>query len=379
MARSNMRDLAIATVNLYNLQTPGGLTYSATPPIPDTEAGRETYRRRVAWLARAVERLDADILCFQELWAAQALADVFAEVAGVGAYDLVARDAPGLGKPQVALAVRRDRFGATTLLPGAEWIPDFPASFHIDGIRETNGAEEEISISINQFSRPVLRARIQPEGRSPTPPPVTVYVAHLKSKGPAQLRETARGSDTVLDHHYSLASSAVAHSRRVLEAAALRAMLDEQMKSVESAALSPTIVAGDLNDGTLSVSTELLTGQPSYRLFAKSTAGAAADKGLYSVETLQQYRAQRHVYYTYVYRNKMESLDHVLVSEEFYDHSKKRQWSFREIEILNDHLNTSDKAGIAERGGVDHGLVRAYFDWNPMAEQVEKVARAMPS
>ncbi len=379
MARANMRDLAIATINLYNLHVPGGRTYSSQPDIPDTEEGRAQYRRRIAWLARAVERLDADVLCFQELWAAQALADVFAEVQGVGDYDLVARNAPGLGKPQVALAVRRDRNGGPTLLSGAEWIPDFPETFRIDGVREANGAEEAISISINQFSRPVLRARIQPEGRSPTPPPVTVYVAHFKSKGPSRLRDITRGSDTVLDHHYALASSAVAHTRRVLEAAALRAMLDEHLKSVESATLSPTIVAGDLNDGTLSVSTELLTGQPSYRLFAKSTAGAAADKGLYSVETLQQYRAQRHVYYTYVYRNKMESLDHILVSEEFYDHSKKRQWSFREIEIVNDHLNTSDKAGIEARGGVDHGLVRAYFDWNPMADQVERVARSMPA
>ena len=31
--------------------------------------------------------------------------------------------------------------------------------------------------------------------------------------------------------------------------------------------------------------------------------------------------SMRHVYYTHVYKHKRESLDHILVSEEFYDHS----------------------------------------------------------
>lgn len=373
---SNMRDLAIATVNLLNLQVPGGVTYDADKPeIPDTEEGRAVYGRRIAWLARTVERLDADIICFQELWSRRALEDVFAQVEDAGAYDLVARDAPALGKPQVALAVRRNRDGSARLLPGADWIADFPETFRLQGLREKFGAKEEISVSIAAFSRPVLVARIQPEGRSPTPPPVAVYGCHLKSKGGTQLAEVRRGSDTVLDHHYAIASAVVSHARRVIEAGALRALLDARMTSVEAEDLSPTIVLGDLNDGTLSVSTELITGQPSYRLFAKSTAGATADKGLYTVETLQQYRSQRDVYYTYIFGNKMESLDHILVSEEFYDHSRKRRWSFHELEIWNDHINTNEKRRAKTLGSTDHGIVRAYFDWNPIADQLTRIAQ----
>jgi predicted extracellular nuclease len=365
----NMRDLAIATVNLLNLTIPGGATYDAAKPeIPDTEDGRRFYDRRIDWLARVVERLDADVICFQELWRVEALNDVFARAAGVGDYDIVARDAPGIGKPQVAMAVRKDRDGGSKV-QGSTWIDAFPETFRLKGVRERDGAAEEISVSIDRFSRPVLRVTVQPEGRNPTPPPVTFYGCHLKSKGGTRLAEVRRGSETVLDHHFALASSAVSHTRRVLEAAALRALLDGTMASIAVPDLSPSVVLGDLNDGTLSVSTELITGQPSYRLFAKSTAGAKADKGLYTVETLQQYRSQTNVYFTYVFRNKLESLDHVLVSEEFYDHSRKRQWSFRELEIYNDHLNTSDKARIDEIGSTDHGIVRAYFDWNPiMAE-----------
>lgn len=376
---ANMRDLSIATVNLFNLQLPGGETYDAgRPPIPDDEAGRARYARRIDWLARTVERLDADVICFQELWAVRALEDVFTAAAAAGDYDLVARDAPGLGRPQVAMAVRRGRDGASRVLPGFAWIEEFPPTFRLRGIRERDGAEEEISVSIGRFSRPILQVAVQPDGQGPRPPAVTFFGCHLKSKGPARVAELVRGSDTVLDHHFGLAASAVSHTRRVLEAAALRAMLDAAMTSVADADLSPTVVIGDLNDGTLSVTTEMITGQPSYRLFAKSTAGATADKGLYTVETLQLYRSQTHVYYTYIFRNKLESLDHILVSEEFYDHSNKRQWSFRELELINDHLNTSEKARVEALGGVDHGVVRALFDWNPMETQVALAAAAAP-
>lgn len=371
--RTNMRDLTFASFNLLNLQVPGGLTYSDTPDIPDTEEGRLAYQRRIEWLANAVQLLNADVIGFQELWSAQALEDVFRSAALLADYDLVARDAPGKYKPQVAAAIRKDRRGEAMLLDGARWIPDFPDTFRIDGIREKWGAQEEIQVSINAFSRPVLTFRIQPEGDRDVPPEVEFYVAHLKSKGGTSLGEVTRGSDTVLDHHYGIASSAVSHTRRVLEAAALRVLLDQQMTSTDERALSPTVVIGDLNDGTGSITTEMITGQPGYRLFQKSTAGSGADKGLYTVETLQQYRSQRDVYYTYIFRNKLESLDHVLVSEEFYDHSKKRKWSFREMEVLNDHLNGSLKKRSDEIGGSDHGIVRAYFDWNPIVEEVEKV------
>lgn len=369
----NMRDVSVATFNLLNLHVPGGLTYSDTPSIPDTAEGRVEYETRLAWLGQKIRVLDADIIGFQELWSKKALEDVFEASGMADDYVLIARDAPGKYKPQVAAAVRKDRHGDSIVVGDPEWIADFMPSFNLDGVRESHGAEEEIQVSINKFSRPILNFKVQPEGRSKKPPEVEFFVAHLKSKGGTKLREVVRGSETILDHHYGLASSAVSHTRRILEAGALRALLDDRMASTDERILSPVVVLGDLNDGTTSTSTELITGQPGYRLMAKSTAGATADKGLYTVEALQQYRSQRHVYYTYIYKNKMESLDHILVSEEFYDHSKKRQWSFKEMEVINDHLNASQKKRLEELGGSDHGIVRAYFDWNPIEDEIEKI------
>ncbi len=358
---ANMRDLSFATFNLLNLQVPGGLTYGDKPPYPDTEAGRAAYARKIAWTAGMIGLLDAEVIGFQELWAARALADAFEAAEVAGDYDLVARDAPGPGRPQVALAVRRDRNGETQLAPGAEWVAAFPPTFRLDGLRETQGAEEEVTVTIDAFSRPVLRAAIRPEGRGPTPPEVSLFVAHLKSKGPARL--SLRDPPEALVEHRRIVTSAVSHIRRVMEAGALRVMLDEAMRAEDEDALSPTVVLGDLNDDSLSVTTEMISDLPRYRVVQKSRAGETSDRGLYSVERLQQYRSLRHVYYTHIFRDKRESLDHILVSEEFYDHSRKRRWSFREMEVWNDHLN---REALEDEGASDHGIVRASFDWNPM-------------
>lgn len=364
MPRTNMRDLSFATFNLLNLQVPGKLTYSNTPPFSDDEQGRNAYHKKVSWTARQVKLLDAEVIAFQELWSEQALRDVFTEAELLDEYDIVARDAPGLGKPQVALAVRKDRHGQPQLLDGWEWIDHFPETFNFDSLHENDGAEEEVSITINHFSRPVLHCVIQSEGTSPKPPQVSVYVAHFKSKGPARL-SFAEPRPEALIHHTKITKSAVAHIRRIMEAGAMRAILDSVMKSEDDDDISPVVVLGDLNDGTLSVTNELLSDQPTYRVIEKSTAGLKSDKGLYSAERLQQYRSPRHIYYTHIYKHKLESLDHILASEEFYDNSRKRHWSFRELEVYNDHLN---RDSFEEEGASDHGIVRAYFDWNPMPE-----------
>ena len=99
------------------------------------------------------------------------------------------------------------------------------------------------------------------------------------------------------------------------------------------------IVLGDVNDGQHSNTLNILTGQPRY-LVGDSAGGA--DTGLYTAQTLQEYRDTRDVYYTHVLQDLRESLDHVLVSEQFYDNSRKRRWLFDGLVINNDHLNTED-------------------------------------
>ena len=120
------------------------------------------------------------------------------------------------------------------------------------------------------------------------------------------------------------------------------------------------VVLGDLNDGQHSNTLNILTGQPRYLLSGHSKGGSDVD--LYTTGTLQQYRSLRHVYYTHIYQNTMESLDHILVSQEFYDNSRKRVWAFKGLDIGNDHLEDHNHK---ETGTTDHGIVRAHFEYRP--------------
>ncbi|WP_373518438.1 hypothetical protein [Pricia sp.] len=133
-------------------------------------------------------------------------------------------------------------------------------------------------------------------------------------------------------------------------------LIVEELKDTDR----PLVVIGDLNDGRLSNSLNILTGQPNY-LISGSKGGT--DTGLYTVATLEQYRSLRDVYYTLIYQNIKESLDHIQVSQEFYDASRKRVWAYKGMEITNDHLNNDIHK---ETGTSDHGVVKASFEYRPI-------------
>ena len=351
MARRNKRDLSIANFNLYNLNLP-------SQPIYDKNGWTdEQYAAKIAFSRRMIQETDADIIGFQECWDAKALSEIFDESGLRNGYDLIARTLEPRGI-QVALAVRKG------MLQGEpSWIEDLPHDARFVDLKEARDAQESVTVTIRRFSRPLLRAVVS---KARGTPDIVVYVAHLKSKGPTTLRSD-RGNP-VLGRNRFIARTVVSHVRRMVEAGALRAILDTEMDDNDT----PVIVLGDLNDATTATSTELISGNPGYRFFAKSTAGSQSDTGLYTVEKLQQLRSFRHVYYTYIFQNQMESLDHIMVSDSFYDHSAIRKWSFREMRVLNDHL-TLTKDEREQFGYNDHGIIVAHFDWNPMIEEVEKI------
>ena len=103
---------------------------------------------------------------------------------------------------------------------------------------------------------------------------------------------------------------------------------------------------GDINDGQASNTANILTEQPRF-LVGGSTGGS--DVGLYTAQTLQEYRDTRDVYYTHVHQDLRESLDHVLVSEQFYDNSRRRLWLFDGLVINNDHLELRQPQGNRHR------------------------------
>jgi predicted extracellular nuclease len=362
--------LCFATFNLKNLQSPGRPMYRTGTPYDEA-----TYEAKIAWTAAMLRRLDADVIGFQEAWSVDSLTDAFARAGLAEEFGLIARDAPA-ERVQVALAYRRARFTPVR----HAWTETVPPNF----LMRSGNAEDEtdpdgLDVRIRALSRPPLMARLRLRTGPYRNREIAVWVAHLKSKRPTDLdakhyRRPPRGQPNPWAPIAQPIGSALSSVRRAAEALALRMMLTEQMLAEPDL---PVVVTGDLNDATLSVTTSLVAGDAPYKLWAKSTAGQkgrTAQLGLYNAETLQEYRSQRDVTYTHIFQNRMETLDHVLVSRHFYDHSPERLWSFRELHVWNDHL----QEGRAVEGGAagDHGVVAVHFD-NNRAPAVEGDAGAV--
>jgi exonuclease III len=371
MAR-NTRDIRLASFNLHNLQLPGAPMYPQSRPYSDEE-----FAAKLGWGAAMLGRLDADVVAFQEVWSREALERLFAEAGlaeshalafitedawdGVAVACAVRRpwevtgtvrhkafpDAMRLVKRKQSMAEIRSAPPAANQEVAAEGDPEFVPSQEDEGVR----------VEIDEFSRSVLQVTVgHGTARSHEVPPVEVFCAHLKSKLATPL-DDPEYRDPRLRPHRTALGTALSTIRRISEATALRIILDRAMTDNDRA----VAVLGDLNDGQFSDVLAVLSGQPSFRVAATSTAARHSDKGLYTGVQLQQLRSLRDVYYTHEYRNVREVIDHVLVSEQFYDWSERRLWAFKEMRFFNDHVPAEDRTRS------DHGQVVASFDWEPAA------------
>ena len=238
--------------------------------------------------------------------------------------------------------------------PEPEWIEEFPKEF----ILSSKGDDAQtggICVSIKTFSRPVLHFRVHSRKRSR---PISVYVAHLKSKKPTRIDSESwyKGDEQYYKKHSEGIGSALSTIRRTAEAVALRMIITEKSKANDD----PIVVLGDLNDGAQSTTLNIIAGNPNY--LRAPWAEGGSDTDLYSVGALQCLRSLRDVYYTHQYKKIHETLDHILVSRELYDHSENQVWGFRKMEIKNDHLNDDDHKSS---GTTDHGVVMAEFEYRP--------------
>ena len=339
-------ELKLATFNLYNLQVPGRPMYRGNTY---TQA---QYDAKIDWTARMLRRIDADIIGFQELWHPDALEAAFEEAGLRAQYTIAAKLFPNsIG---TALAVK-----SVHDLRSKTWTKKFPSELVLKKRKPSRGSsvpDYKISVAAEYFSREILKARIKPKQGSKNPPEITVFVAHLKSKLPIGLDVVEARKPTVKKHQTAI-GSALATIRRTAEAAALRVILTNEMKGNNR----PVVLVGDLNDTEHSVTNTILTADPSYRLTVASRAGSNSDVGLYSSSSLQEYRSLRDVSYTHGFKGRLETLDHILVSEQFYDYSKQRKWSFKEMRIFNDFVEDDDRASG------DHGVVTSTFVYHPAA------------
>lgn len=335
------KTVSFTNFNLYNLNEPGHPIYADADGWSDDE-----YRRKVAWTARMLDEMPADVIGFQEVWHAASLQAALDASQLKDSHMVLAPE--GHAGSMIVCGALVDR---KILVGVPRWIAFFPRNFVLKS-RGDDPQSADVVVNIRRFSRPVLHFQIKPRAKGPV---VSIYVCHFKSKGPTKLfREDwyKRASHAA---HAEALGAALSTVRRTAEAAALRMILTDEMRGTDT----PVVVLGDINDGQHSNTLNILTGQPRF-LTALAEGGGDAD--LYAAQTLQQYRSQADVYYTHIYNDTRESLDHILVSQEFYDNSRKRIWAFDGLDIANDHLNNDNHKAL---GTGDHGIVRAKFKYMP--------------
>jgi hypothetical protein len=303
---------------------------------------REEYEAKANWSASIINRIEPDIIGIQELWTSEALADVLARSYHfAGGANLCAPGASVAENVKGRLA-QRPRLGLVSRFPisGGEVVPLFPVSLSLQiPLRVANGTIREVPLAIDQFQRPVLKARVHVGDLS-----LMVFVAHLKSKSPI-IKNGEDGDDPFM----SAIGQARATILRAAEAAALRHLILQEMASTRT----PVIVLADLNDTPDAASTQIVCGASPHEGKDFAEKKALWDTVLYPTFRIAGQRSSS--IHTHIFNGDRDILDHILVSEEFYSRNRHRIGTVVRHAVVNDHLRDSD-ALPKSPGASDHGI-----------------------
>ena len=298
--------IRVGTFNLRNFAMPNFQFYDNHDVYTVAE-----YEAKRDWTADQIDRMNADVIVFQEVFHVQALEEAVRASRTMRHAKIIARDAVRMSPkntlvPQVAIVTR---------LPLAQepiWVSQYSEKVSIT----PPGYDEPI----NQITRAVPHVTVT----LPNDTKLHVLGLHLKSKRPDYLasEDESNPDDLALATYRSL-------MRRGADAIAIRHYLNGLLQRNHE----PCIVAGDFNDHAYAVSTQLIAGTGR---FGKSFY----DFQLFDAMRIQTKNdPQRYVAYTYIHDGSLEVLDHVFVSEEFHSESRHQIALVRDVYSLNDHLH----------------------------------------
>lgn len=312
------QELRFATFNVCNLALPGVKYYDDQIPYSS-----EDYDAKITWIAQQLDRIDADVIGFQEIFSQAALKDVLAKTQSYRHAHHVGFDPEPQGgrvSPSVGLVSR------LPVAAGATAYTELPHRLSVD--------LPGIANPVTHFTRPVLHAQVMVSQELV----VNVFVCHLKSKLPDY-----RG--VRIDSDSDPVGVAMLRSliRRGTDALGLRYLLTDHAQGDRK----PTVVMGDFNDVAGAISTQMVMGLGKY-------PRNGFDDRLFESYRIQSRRDPlRDVGYTHVRDGNYETIDHILVSEEFNPASNIAIGEVSEVVYLNDHI------AFRQPAASDHGLVLA--------------------
>ena len=391
---------SIATFNVKNLIGPDKVYYPFEYLTP------EAYAWKRDWLSDQLLQMDADIVGFQEIFDAQALADVVAETDAKG-HEINEISQPTRDKRYRRRAIYRNLkytpYGETPNLvvapnlhsteedgkrrPGVAILSRHPivetqiVQDLSDNPLETSfdqlGGGDAGAWRLTSLSRPILKAVIEVDGRK-----ISVFNTHLKSKHGEvdRLPDGSRPAENLLDYDpLGRAMGALrAALRRMGEAYVLRRLILEELAQDR-----PVVVLGDMNDSVNSVSSEILSGERPFKNYAWmrrhdakrendrysddeniTIQSAVRSAMLESAERMFVRRAQRDMIYTAAFNGVYESIDLILLSRHFQEGADGQIAKLEYLQCLNDHLTDgSFEDAPYNKLASDHGQLVATFSW----------------
>jgi len=392
-----MTDFTIASFNVKNLIGADQEYYTYESYTPEEHAWKQS------WLAEQVLTLNADVICFQEIFEEDALQAVIdeADAAGMEANEAnipdrskkyarkaifrklayapytnaslafapnVSDGAPGHRRPGVAILSK------TGFVGEPEIIQDLPEPLEIP-FTDLDGSDGG-SYKVSRLSRPLLKARV-PVGDTV----ITVFNCHLKSKlGELDRPEGAPFPPAADLVNYDAAGRALgslrAGLRRMAEAWVLRKAILESLEVGQ-----PVMVLGDFNDSEHAVSTEIITGEAPFKNYAWMRRHDAAHKSdrytdaeneiiqekisgirLHSAEKLFVRKSLRDMVFTSAFGGVFESIDQILMSQHFHPDNPNRIGQMDYFSVLNDHLTDgSHPEAPYNKLASDHGQIMAHM------------------
>ena len=297
------QEIRFATFNVCNLAPSGMKFYERMDPYTP-----EGYEERVNWVAQQLDRMDADVIGFQEIFSQAALKDVLARTRHYqNAHHLGFDPDPQADKltPSVALVSRLPVVGE------ANSIRDLPEALQ--------GALPHGGKPLMRFTRPVLHAVVQLSEDVA----VNVFVLHLKSKRPDYVSGEREGHF----HDFGVASLR-SLMRRGTEALGIRTVISDIMQDSSL----PAVVMGDFNDVATATTTQLVMGPRQHEMDEEGWH-------LHDAQRIQRKVLRGHaVHFTDIYDGHHETIDHILFSDAFNPESPEALGTVEEVLYFNDHV-----------------------------------------